>query len=321
MMRYGTGTKERAAGRWRDILPKVGIDARYLDGKHHPCPMCGGKDRFRFILKSRSADGFWVCNQCTPQPRPGIELVMKFAGKDFLGAARIVDEIIGGNRYMPLQPRADQKIDMLHRYRFPIEMWRRGNVIRPDDVSDRWLHNRGLGMDAYPPCLRTSSRERYRDSDRGDLISWHPCMLALVRDAQGKPITIARTYLTEDGQKADVPRPRKAVSPFGPSPSIRLAPSAPLMGIAEGIETALAASRLFQMPMWSVLNTGGIETFEPPPIVEKLVIFADNDTAGMRGQLAAAKAVHRLIDRVEMEVCIPPGRLKDWNDVLMEGLR
>src|SRR6516164_6051668 len=105
MMRYGTGTKERAAGRWRDILPKVGIDARYLDGKHHPCPMCGGKDRFRFILKSRSADGFWVCNQCTPQPRPGIELVMKFAGKDFLGAARIVDEIIGGNRYMPLQPR------------------------------------------------------------------------------------------------------------------------------------------------------------------------------------------------------------------------
>ena len=167
------------------------------------------KDRFRFILKSRSADGFWVCNQCTPQPRPGIELVMKFAGKDFLGAARIVDEIIGGNRYMPLQPRADQKIDMLHRYRFPIEMWRRGNVIRPDDVSDRWLHNRGLGMDAYPPCLRTSSRERYRDSDRGDLISWHPCMLALVRDAQGKPITIARTYLTEDGQKADVPRPRK----------------------------------------------------------------------------------------------------------------
>jgi phage/plasmid primase-like uncharacterized protein len=42
-------TKERAHGRWREILPALGIDGRFLTGKNCPCPMCGGRDRFRLI--------------------------------------------------------------------------------------------------------------------------------------------------------------------------------------------------------------------------------------------------------------------------------
>ena len=40
--------REVAQGRWRSILTVLGIDERALSGKHGPCPMCGGKDRFRF---------------------------------------------------------------------------------------------------------------------------------------------------------------------------------------------------------------------------------------------------------------------------------
>ncbi|MCW5705488.1 MAG: hypothetical protein KIT82_23260, partial [Bradyrhizobium sp.] len=44
-----TPLKDRARGRWKQILSvAAGIDSRHLDGKHHPCPMCGGKDRWRF---------------------------------------------------------------------------------------------------------------------------------------------------------------------------------------------------------------------------------------------------------------------------------
>jgi putative DNA primase/helicase len=64
-------TKERARGRWRHILPALGIADNFLTGRNCPCPMCGGRDRFRFIDRL-DADGMWVCNQCQPQPRPAI---------------------------------------------------------------------------------------------------------------------------------------------------------------------------------------------------------------------------------------------------------
>lgn len=37
-----------AQGRWPSILAAFGLDERALSGKHGPCPMCGGQDRFRF---------------------------------------------------------------------------------------------------------------------------------------------------------------------------------------------------------------------------------------------------------------------------------
>ena len=49
-------------GRVTDVLRDVaGIPAGILDGKHHPCPKCGGKDRFRLIDQD---DGAVLCNQC-----------------------------------------------------------------------------------------------------------------------------------------------------------------------------------------------------------------------------------------------------------------
>jgi putative DNA primase/helicase len=55
-------TVERARGRWREILPIFGIETRYLHNRHGPCPLCGGKDRFRF--DDRDGSGSYYCNQC-----------------------------------------------------------------------------------------------------------------------------------------------------------------------------------------------------------------------------------------------------------------
>ena len=42
--------KQRAAARWPEVLSALGgVPADVLDGKNHPCPKCGGKDRFRMI--------------------------------------------------------------------------------------------------------------------------------------------------------------------------------------------------------------------------------------------------------------------------------
>ena len=55
-------TIERARGRWREILPLFGIAPHFLVNKHGPCPICGGKDRFRFDDKDGS--GSYFCNVC-----------------------------------------------------------------------------------------------------------------------------------------------------------------------------------------------------------------------------------------------------------------
>jgi len=54
--------KQAAQGRWPEILSALGgIEPGLLDGKHHPCPKCGGRDRFRLIDPEAGA---LYCNQC-----------------------------------------------------------------------------------------------------------------------------------------------------------------------------------------------------------------------------------------------------------------
>ena len=54
--------KARAQHSWPAILAGLGIDPRYLQNRHGPCPACGGKDRFRF--DDREGQGTFYCNQC-----------------------------------------------------------------------------------------------------------------------------------------------------------------------------------------------------------------------------------------------------------------
>lgn len=54
--------KQQAASRWPEILTEVGgCPAGILDGNNHPCPKCGGVDRFRMIDREVGA---LFCNQC-----------------------------------------------------------------------------------------------------------------------------------------------------------------------------------------------------------------------------------------------------------------
>ena len=67
-------------------------------------------------------------------------------------------------------------------------------------------------------------------------------MVAAVTYPDGKGATLHRTYLKKSGEKADVPTARKLMSgrPANTA-SIKLGGYTDTLGIAEGIETALAA--------------------------------------------------------------------------------
>src|SRR5580693_458201 len=87
-------TVERARGRWREILPALGIGRQYLVNKHGPCPLCGGRDRYRF--DDREGTGSYFCNQCGAGS--GLILIRKKNGWNHAEACNAVDEIIGTDR-------------------------------------------------------------------------------------------------------------------------------------------------------------------------------------------------------------------------------
>jgi putative DNA primase/helicase len=142
-------------------------------------------------------------------------------------------------------------------------------------------------------------------------------MLAMVTAPDGKPTTIHRTYLTEDGRKAPVEKPKKLYSAPGKGSAVRLAAPARTMGIAEGIETAISASILFKLPVWAAICANGLEHFEPSADVEYLIAFADHDLNHV-GQAAAHALAARLCQRIAVDVRIPEKPGTDWNDALLE---
>jgi putative DNA primase/helicase len=88
--------------------------------------------------------------------------------------------------------------------------------------------------------------------------------------------------------------------------AVRLSdPAEERLGIAEGVGTALAALELFGIPCWAAFCAHGIETFEPPPEIRRLIVFGDNDSNSV-GQAAEYALAKRLAKMMEVEVRIPP---------------
>ncbi|MGY4437064.1 putative DNA primase/helicase [Bradyrhizobium sp. F1.13.1] len=300
-----TPLHERARGRWTSILPALGIDKSYLTGKNGPCPLCpGGRDRWRF--DNKRGDGTWICSQCGAGQ--GVALALKYTKLPFRDVAARIERHLGE---APLEPIRAERSEQEKRAALNA-LWKTGRPIQIKDPVDRWLRGRGIGMQNYPKCLRTSMRVRHS----GPPASWHPAMLAMVSDSSGKPATIHKTYVTADGKKAAVRKVRMFCPGSVPAGgAVRLATPGEEMGIAEGIETAFAAMQLFSVPTWAALSDGGVEKFEPPAEVRRLVIFGDNDIKGA-GQRAAYALASRMSGRIAVDVRIPEQIGTDWNDVL-----
>ena len=87
-----------------------------------------------------------------------------------------------------------------------------------------------------------------------------------------------------------------------------------VLGLAEGIESALAATRLTGIPCWATLGAERFGRVKVPPDVRRLVLFLDNDRGGTRAE-QLAKAAPQFAD-LAIEAEYPPRPGADWNDVL-----
>ena len=288
-------TKELARGRWANILPTLGITPEFLTGKHCSCPLCGGKDRFRF--DNKDGLGTYFCSQCGSGD--GFMLAEKFTKRSFKEIATHIQGMWHTVKSMP-----QDKRDEAAQQRAIRNAWEGSWQPSTASPAALYLKNR-LG--------RPWASKAIREYSGG--------MIALISDVDGKPVNVHLTALTRDGNKNEAANPIKRVM-AGKLPegcAIRIWDSAPVMGIAEGIETAMAAAIMFKMPVWAAINGSLLAKWVPPEEARTIHIFGDNDL-NFTGQSKAFALANRISVQFGREVIVRiPDRIgQDWNDVLKD---
>lgn len=293
--------RDIAHGKWRGIMGKW-LDEKALSGKHTVCPMCGGKDRFR--MDDKGGHGTWICSHCGAGD--GFHLLMGVSGMNFVEAARHVEGVAGRVQAQPSTPdRSEADIKTALR-----RVWTGATFVTEGDPVHQYLVRR-CGVESVPSSIRYHPALGYRHEDGST--TTHPAMLAQVVGSDGRALSIHRTYL------ADVPTRKKLMTPSDRLHNVAVMtrrPSDGWLGIAEGIETALCAEKIFGHPVWSAISAGMLETFSPPADVSMLVIYGDNDTS-YTGQASAYKLARRLTSErrdLEVRVVIPEIEGMDWAD-------
>ena len=161
------------------------------------------------------------------------------------------------------------------------QLWDACEPVR-GSAAEAYLEARGCRLPDADDVLRCHPRLKHQPT--GALA---PCMVALVTDiGTGEPISLHRTWIRADGTKPPGVEPAKMLLSGHRVKGgvIRLSRDEHVetkLGIAEGIETALAAAHVFE-PVWSCMDAGHISMFPVLPGIETLCVFADNDIAGIK---------------------------------------
>ncbi|MCA6065452.1 DUF7146 domain-containing protein [Thalassolituus marinus] len=342
-----------ASGRWIEILralaPGVSDAADNL-GKHVTCPLHGGERDFRFHKDKGPETGL---SHCTCGTRDGYQLLRDLNNWSFIEAKEAVADYLGIAQDDPKhraelarkakeerlqresirRAKAEREAEEVARCRNGL--WERSYSIQSKKaaLARRYLMGRGLTPDVVTNHVRFHPGVPVRDED-GAIVAFAPAIIARVYSNNGRPLTLHRTYLDHNtGKKLDCDEPKKLM----PVPDLwaaekgRVIPvtaggDGSVLGVAEGIETAIAAHMGTQIPVWATVSAGPMRHFEPPASVKTLVIFADLDASGTG--LDAAKALSenlsasgwpgRVIIRLPPEHLLKGRSSIDWADVFYE---
>lgn len=204
------------------------------------------------------------------------------------------------------------------------EVFKKASTLVGSSTAAMYLRTRGLvALTRFPRALRSASLSYFHD---GANIGEYPTMVAAVTNVSGLMVALHRTYLDDSGNKAPVPQPKKLSRTSGMLTGASIKLDDPILingkmtvGVAEGVETALAYSLASGIPTWSCVSAGGVRSFEWPIGLQSLVVFGDNDANGV-GQSAASDLAARAAScDLEVRVLIPDDAGSDWLDVYCAG--
>jgi putative DNA primase/helicase len=161
----------------------------------------------------------------------------------------------------------------------------------------------------HPACLFGSER--------------FPAMVCLVRNIiTNEPQGVHRTALMPDGTaiKRDGKTFRMSLGQVAGG-AIKLDPDEDVtqhLCIGEGVETCLSGRQMDLMPVWSAVNTSGIENFPVLPGIDCIRILRESDSASAK---AVESCARRWFEAGREVIIVAPDTAKDLNDELLAGIQ
>ncbi|MNS10197.1 DNA primase TraC [compost metagenome] len=302
--RFVSDVVAAACGHWPDLLAAVGIDIPSR-GKHGPCPVCGGKDRFR--LDDKTGRGTWICNQCGTGD--GLDLVGKVTGKGAKEAAELVAPLVGLSAG-GLDPDERERIHQQQHAKAEQER-KRGEqqrqkaarraaaIIRDcEQGNPLYLERKGLGSH-LGTVNRTLIREGGENYPAGSLV------IPLTNEA-GELVNVQ--LIGHDGIKRYLAGGQKAEA-------FHCIEGGELVAVCEGYATGVSVNSAISSTVYCAMDAGNLQAVaqiarhQHPEA--RILLCGDND-AGIKGNPGKAKAEQAAI-AVGGLVALPPVA-GDWND-------
>ena len=296
-------TVEAVTGNWGTVFEAFGLPP--IDPKrHYDCPICKSIKSFR--IDDKEGAGTFICKCGSGN---GWRLLQSVTGRDFRDLAKEVDKLIGNTFEKEFtKPKHDKTTSAKAKFL--------GLPFLQGTDGQNYLNSRGIFR--IPRMgIRWSHGEKCKEAQKN--IS---CMYAIASNEYGEPAYIHLTFL-ENGKKANLDTVRKlyTVKESYGSVSIKLGTATNILGIAEGIETALSVSEIYKLPCWSTINANLMEKFRAPTGVTELYIFADNDRngTGLAAAFNCGKANILANNDIKKVIIRWPAKVNDFNDFLTTG--
>jgi hypothetical protein len=312
--------------RIEDEIARRGIKLRGGIDRCGPCPQCGGMDRFSINLKKQVF-------RCRPS-----------AGGDVIALVQHLDGVSYLDAIAHLAGAAPERTDCsVRKQRAATSKQYDHSAKQPNEELPNGTRNLALALWRASVDPRGTIVEQYLKSRALDLpdeaaneaIRFHPdcpfrgerfpAMICLVRDiVSNEPQAIHRTALASDGTaiKRDGKTFRMSLGAIAGG-AIKLDQDEDIeqsLCLGEGVETCLSGRQMGLRPVWSAVNTTGIEKFPILPSLDGLHIFKEHDANG-----ASAKAVEacarRWYEAGRAVIIVEPDTAKDLNDELREAVR
>ena len=280
-------------GAWRQTLE--GYGCKLPNGRHHgPCPVCGGKDRFRF--DDKDGRGTWFCSQCDPQSGGGLLLLSRYLGKPTIETAK---ELIGQDMPRTIAPvRKHSATDEQMRDELR-KRAQRGAVMLMEHstpASHPYMDGKGLHGDwpVNSQIMMGADHERIE-----------PGALLLIPVYKNGELVNVQKIATE-GKK----RPIYGGDMSGVCHVIT--GTGKIVAITEGFATGVTVNRMTNATTYVAFNTGNLMAITAQARDENpeanIVIFADNDEHGAGLKYAEDAAIP-----VNAKIALPP-EIGDWDD-------
>lgn len=325
---------------WEKKLEEAGLTKTFpkcLDGKASGCPVCGGKDRFRFDNKGNM--GTYWCQGCGPGN--GYTLLKNFTGWSAAEVLQFLDDGTVGKTDVPVRAFSFEDEDFspekVAKNRKQLQWaWNTTGPLNGRDPASLYLLKRVPGCD-LTKLSRSLRFHRGMDFWEADAVGEYVCrgtfpvLLAQAIDGEQNAITCHRTFLTTAGDKAPFEKVKKQMKGVrkldGAAVRVINVPESRVLALAEGIENAVAVGTAYRykMNVWALLNCGNLAIADiPANRFDKIIIFADHDPIdlknGYRPGEHHAKLLQARLEAVgyEVEIKMPPLEGTDFADLWVQ---